>query len=528
MPKNQKSHLYRLIKSMEKSDKRAFKLYISRSRSREEMKVVKLFDAIDKMLDYDEELLLKKVPEISKSQLSNAKAHLYRQILASMRLLQTPHNLDMQIREYLDYTRILYNKGLYQQCLRTLEKAKQLASGASRNHLYLEILEFEKVIEGQFITRSIEDRAETLTTEVNTVLNIVNKANSFSNLALRLYGLYIKIGHVKNEREDKVVREFFKENLPEQVPSIDSFSERLYYHQAHAWYYYIIQDFLGYYKHSQKWVALYEDFPDMRIFEGTWYFKGLHNLLTSLFIIGRYRQFRQVLKEFEDFTNAHQTGLSENLRIVSFLYIYNAKINRYLMDGTFEKGLYLVSEIEHYLKKFRGKIDDHRFLLFYYKIACLYFGCGDYKNSLKYLQKVINYKDTTLREDIHCFSRILSLIIHYELGDEHKLEYQIKTVYHFLGRMNDINEVQKEIFDFLKRAGSIYPQNIKKEFQNLLKRFEELQNTQYEKRPFFYLDIISWLKSKIDNTTIQKVIRDRFLESEESKEETDQDFPKAS
>ena len=221
MPNGQKTFVFTLIKSMQKSDKRAFKLYINRSGNREGMKVVKLFDALDKMPEYDEDTLLMKVPEISKSQLSNAKSHLYRQILSSFRVIQTPHNVDMQIRELLDYTRILYNKGLYQQCLKTLEKAKGLAKGASRNHLYLEVQEFEKVIEAQFITRSIEDRAELLTEEVNNVLNIVKKTHEFSNLALRLYGLYIKIGHVKNEREDSMVRNFFKTNLPTGLPSTE-------------------------------------------------------------------------------------------------------------------------------------------------------------------------------------------------------------------------------------------------------------------------------------------------------------------
>ena len=264
MPKTQKSNLFWLIKSMEKSEKRAFKLFVSRSGNPEEMKVVKLFDAIDKQKVYDEDNLLQKVPEISKSQLSNTKAHLYRQILASIRVLRTPHNIDMQIRELLDYTRILYNKGLYQQCLKTLEKAKQLTIDSNRNHLYLEVLEFEKVIEAQFITRSIEDRAENLASEVNMVLDVVDNTHKYSNLALRLYGLYIKTGHVKNKEEDSMVRKFFKENLPQGRPSEKSFSEALYYHQAHAWYYYIIQDFVGYYRHSLKWVQLFDDFPEMK------------------------------------------------------------------------------------------------------------------------------------------------------------------------------------------------------------------------------------------------------------------------
>jgi len=489
------------------------------------MKMIKLFDAMDKQLEYNEGSLLRKVPDISKSQLSNLKAHLYRQILSSLRMINVGNDIDMQIRELLDYSRILYNKGLYLQSLKILEKAKLLTKETSRNIFYLEVLEFEKVIEAQFITRSIEDRAEILTLEVNRVLGSVNRANNYSNLALRLYGLYIKIGHVKDEKEYSVAQKFFKENLPSGQPSQFSFSERLYFHIAHAWYYYIVQDFLMYYRHSQKWVQLYEEFPEMKKYESNWYLKGIHNLLTSLFINGHHKPFLEILSNFEKFIDTNKDKFTMNLRIVSFLYIYSAKINRYLMEGTFEEGLYLVDEIEEGLKKFGYRIDHHRLLLYYYKIGCLYFGCGDYENSLKYLNKVINFKDVGLREDIHCFARILSLIIHYELGDVDKLQYQIKTVYHFLGRMNDINAVQREIIGFLKRSGSMYPQDIKKEFEALMKTFEILQEKPYEKRPFLYLDIISWLKSKIQNTTIQHIIRERFLRTNNPRRK---ELPKAS
>ena len=53
--------LFQLIHSLEKSEKRHFKLYIKRSSSKEDLKIVQLFDALDKMDDYDEKILLKKL-----------------------------------------------------------------------------------------------------------------------------------------------------------------------------------------------------------------------------------------------------------------------------------------------------------------------------------------------------------------------------------------------------------------------------------------------------------------------------------
>ena len=119
--------LFQLIKSLEKSEKRHFKLYIKRSSSNENLKIIQLFDGIDKLKDYDEKLLLKKIPAIDKSQLSNLKAHLYKQILASLRLLKSASSLDLQLNEQFDYAHILYKKGLFIQSLKIIEKAKQLA-----------------------------------------------------------------------------------------------------------------------------------------------------------------------------------------------------------------------------------------------------------------------------------------------------------------------------------------------------------------------------------------------------------------
>ena len=65
--------LFQLIHSLKKSEKRNFKLYIKRSSAREDLKIIQLFDAFDKLKEYDEQLLLKKLRSISKSQLANLK-----------------------------------------------------------------------------------------------------------------------------------------------------------------------------------------------------------------------------------------------------------------------------------------------------------------------------------------------------------------------------------------------------------------------------------------------------------------------
>ncbi len=58
----------------------------------------------------------------------------------------------------MDHARILYNKGLYLQSLKILEKLKETAKEHQQLTYQQQALFFEKKIEGLFITRSMQDR----------------------------------------------------------------------------------------------------------------------------------------------------------------------------------------------------------------------------------------------------------------------------------------------------------------------------------------------------------------------------------
>ena len=48
-----------------------------------------------------------------KPQLANLKTHLYKQILASLRLLKSSDNMDLQLNKQFDYAHILYKGALH-------------------------------------------------------------------------------------------------------------------------------------------------------------------------------------------------------------------------------------------------------------------------------------------------------------------------------------------------------------------------------------------------------------------------------
>ena len=153
MPKEKSSSLFHLVKSLNKSEKRYFKLLASRENGSGTKKYIKLFDLIDDQQEFNEGQILQIEPNFKPEQFSNLKAHLYKRILQSIRLYNSAKVVDIQIRELIDYAEILFNKGLYKQCADVLGKAKKIAVRSDNLELQLEVLKWEKNILSHTVDR---------------------------------------------------------------------------------------------------------------------------------------------------------------------------------------------------------------------------------------------------------------------------------------------------------------------------------------------------------------------------------------
>ena len=518
MPNLSTDALFILLKSLERAEKRNFKLYVTRNTASTDLKIIQLFDALDKMKEYDEEELLRKNESIQKQQLSNLKAHLYDQILASLRILKQHENIDLQIHEQLDHAKILYNKGLYLQSLRLLEKIKTLTKQNNQVTYLLQVLFLEKKIESLHITRSMQDRAKQLSEEldeVNQRLYLIAKA---SNLSLQLYGWYIQHGHARNDEDRAILDAMMQDPVLEEIKSASGFYEKMYRYQCKCWYGFINQDFLLHYRYSQKWVDLYESNENMKMIEAAQYIKALHNLISAHFDLRNVQKFKDTIALLEQFSQEPIVLNNKNNQIQCFVYLYIAKINQHFLEGSFSEGLDMIPTMEEQLKEIEPFIDSHRVLVFYYKIACLYFGAGEPAKAIDYLNKIINWK-LNLRDDLQCYARLLHLIAHFELGNMEVVNYLSKSVYRFMGKMDNLSTVEEVLFNFLKKSIQKYgragvagmnKEALKQAFEELLILLRPLEQNKLESRAFMYLDIISWLESHIQEKEVQTIIREKY------------------
>jgi hypothetical protein len=512
MPSSFTDTLFQLVRSLEKAEKRHFKLYIKRSSGNEDLKVVELFDALDKLAEYDETILLKKLKSIQKPQLSNIKVHLYKQLLASLRLLKSGDSIDLQLNEQFDYAHILYKKGLFAQSLKILDKAKETAKANHKTNFLLSAIALEKRIETLHITRSMQTRAEELSAEINEVNKHIDALARLSNLAMLLYSWFIKNGHARNQNDEEKIKNYLKEHLPLNAWHQTGFYEKMYLYQSLCWYAFILQDFLMYYRYAQKWVDIFDEEQLMIRVETGHYIKGLHTLMNAHFDLRNYQRFDITLKKFEKFAQTDRVRLHDNFRTQAFVYIYSAKINQHNMLGTFANGVKLVPHILEKLKEFELFIDEHRIMVFNYKIASMYFGNGNYDTCIDYLQKIIN-ENADVRSDLQSYSRLMHLMAHYELGNYELMEYLTKSVYRFMAKKENLTVVEEEMFKFLRKSFHVNRSKVQAELEKFLDKIKGLEKNRHETRAFAYLDIISWVESKVQRKTMGQILQEKYNNS---------------
>jgi len=510
MAKAISDHLHRVIHSLSKSEKRNFRILSGGNHPSEEKKFLILFDEIEKQKKYDEKKILSKRKELIPHQLPNLKSHLYKKILKSLQQSNSNRLPEMHVSELIDYSRILYSKCLYRECVEMIDRAKKMAIENDCRLLLLELLELEKMAVPQREGVSEENRTNTIISETISTVQSVQNLNIFSNLSLKLNSFYRNIGFIRNKDDFEKVKTYFFEHLPSYNESKLTFHEKLFLYYSFTGYYFFIRDIRSGYKYALKWLQLFESDPVMITRKTEMYIKALNSVLVAQNKLYLYHNFMQTHHKLVALKRNKSIIHTENINLHLFRAIYIHEINRHFMLGEFKSGARIVNKLQQELNNFIPKLDKHTELVLYYKIACLYFGGNNFKEAVKWLNKIINEKETVIREDLHSFSRILRLICFFELSDDDRVENNIRSTYRFLLMKKSFVKYQQLIMKFLKGLKKDYSRKeIIARFVLLKKQMENLEKDKYEKRAFLYFDIISWLESKIEGRLLQDVVKEK-------------------
>lgn len=497
------TELFKLIKSLSKSEKRFFKL--SSSLQSGDKNYLKVFDHIDGQEEYDEEQLKKTFrKEKFIKHLPSEKNHLYKLILKSLRSFYSEQSISSLLKQEIKNIEILYNKALYKECEKFVSRAKKIATENEKFYYLYELLAWEKkLIEEGFEEGVFSENLDLLIAEEEDVIAKLRNVAEYQIIYSKINLIFRSGGFTRSDEEQQVVEGIADYHLIKGKNT--ALSTR-----AATMCYYIKglcaatnRNFEDSFQFFNKTIQILDNNPKIKADSGQRYVLSLSYLLRCYIDsldFERAEKLITTMRELE--VEPGFNSMDIKVRIFSNSYILElAMLQR---QGKFMQSLEVIKQIEGIENEYIGKITKEQEVLMTYHKAISFFGVNDYKKALSYINEVLNDNEQNLRQDIYSFSRIFNLVLHFELENYDFLDYVIKSTNRYLNKQGRVSGTESVIIKYIRKMAKVILPSERVEYLSQLKEeLDELMLDKHEQVLLEYFDINAWVLSKLNKTSFE-------------------------
>ncbi|MFD1551180.1 hypothetical protein DNU06_16770 [Putridiphycobacter roseus] len=506
MANSYSDNLFELIKSLSKSEKRFYKLYAARHTIGTKNNAILIFDYIAKMKVYDEALLKEKLKGNNfLNQFSITKNRIYEQILDSLNDYHQKNAVESALNNSLNGANILYEKGLYQQFKKRIEAVKRKAQKHKLNKVLFRIIQLEKALyEKQAYASMDKNEIETFIAGEVELLETLKVQSNLWQIKSLLFKKINELGTVRS-KEDVMALELIIQPLNAIEYLAEDWESAYLYHHITSGYYFAIYDIDNCSKHLSILIQLYEANPDLIKQNPNRYFSIITNFIYCETKRSNFEIAQNYLNLLDKFKSDYT--VNKDLEIKFFSSVGSLKLFLFIETGNYTEANALIKEIDLGIEQYEGKIGLMRSAYLNFQIGVAFLSQGAFKESLTYINKVLNEKSLLQRQDIYSFSLLLQLIIHFELKNYRFIPYILNTTKRFLKEKNRLYTFESI---FLKVIQKIKDENlnrmdVEEVLASLTPEIEKLKEDKFEKTAFDYFDFSAWLKSKIENKTYLEI-----------------------
>lgn len=506
-PSNQ---LFDLITSLTPEEEKNFNTLSSLQQG--DKNYLKLFNFIKQQDVYDEE----EVKEHFKKEtfirhLASEKNQLLHHILRSLRVQRQETIASAKIDEQIKNIRILFNKSLYKQSRKQLSIVKKQAYDYELFYSILEIIELEQVLIdmeahfGEINYKTIDELIE----EENSIFAKIENYAAYEVQLAKLNKLASKtmiarnkadiddVNKILNETKDPIAGTFLSAKAKILSLYTTGLANRLQNH--------VEKMYLAF---SEMVVEL-ENKPEL-ISEVPKYYIASHGFIIRYFAIKK--QYNDGFKMIDKLKSLslNQMFKATDLQIAIFTHSYITEMLLYCYIGQHDKARNIIPIVIKGLDKFESKINNEDLVRIYHTITMVYFGVDEYSKALHWINRIINTNYDELRQDTIRISKLINLIIHFELGNEDLLPYIYKSTVRFISNQEKQYRFELVFLDYFKKIA--LSKRDSKQKETYMKFKEELQKVfadKYEKNALEFFNFYAWLDSKIHNITFADAIKIR-------------------
>jgi hypothetical protein len=490
------NELFELVNSLNKNEKRYFRLYCSQQKSGKVY--TELFNALDKTkeldnsINFDEKAFKKKhSKERFMKHYSFNKYYLYSLIIKCLTAYNAEKSVDAKIHSLIMQCKILFDKALYGQYFRSIEKAKKHALKHERFGYYLQILDMEKIIIRKEEIQT--SKSESIYNEARSALKNLSDMFELSRLAAQAINISRKHGIIRDEKQDALTRVLSIHPLLKNTDGLSSRAKESFYRVKE-----IINDInADYIKKQDAQVQRYNvvhtnpyPFKDYII---NYEKDVLLSIIESSLNLGRITEAEKYLNDYKKLLPQNHAD-NDDYEVMPALIEFQI----YLKRGDMEKAKKSITRLEKLLIIYKDKMLVDIELTIRYNIVKFFIITADFKKALTSINSLMAHPFLSKKSDYESYLRILNLIIHFELKNYDLLKYLLVSTYRFLYKQKKLFKLEMLILEFIRKLPGVKnDDDLMFNFHQFRKRLEILKKDNYEKNAFEYFDFLEWVESKI-------------------------------
>lgn len=501
------TELFKLIKSLTKSEKRFFKL--SSSLQSGDKNYLKIFDFIEGQTQYiEEDLKTEFKNEVFVKHLPSEKNHLYKLILKSLRSYYSEQSVSSLLKQEIKNVEILYNKALYKECEKFVSRAKQLARDHEKFYYWFELLSWEKkLLEEAYESGEFSTNLDELVSEEEMVIAKLRNLAEYQVIYSKINLIFRSGGFTRTVAERKVVESIADYHLIKGKNT--ALSTR-----ASSMCYYIKglcaatnRNYEDSYQFFNRTREILDKNPNIKADSGQRYVMTLSHLLRCYIDSHNFTKSQSLITDLRSLEGKKGFN-SVDIMVRIFTSSYNLELILMHTMGEFQKSVELIPEIERLQDEYGDKVSKEQEILLTYNKAYSYFGIGEYKKALSYVNVVLNDNEQNLRQDIYSFSRLFNLVLHFELENYDFLEYIIKSTNRYLSKQERDFEVENVCIKHIRKLSkTIHSSERLSILEKLRDDLSTLLKDHNERVVLEYFNITAWVESKIKKISFAEAVR---------------------
>ncbi len=483
-------NLYDLIKSLTTDDTNFIKSSSQFHIKGKENKYAILFGEIEKQDVYDETDLIAKLNYTEDlNKFAFLKNYLYNFILDNLEGKNT--FVRKKIRSKINQAELLIQKGLFDMAAELIDSAEEDSSKTQLFDLWIASLSIKKIIALHY-----RKPVAAIDKEVQKILKAKKSFLHYRRLFCLVRVKHHQSAFIRDIEQMKEFKEVHEEELLESDPAYN-FHHKLFFYLSKGIVYYAKKDFAKSLILVNELLKMWDKYPWMIEVRFSAYFNTFFNKAQ---IESNFKQFSKAINSIRELNNKLNELNKENP--FERYMVYNLWIRVYNMCGYFDEALKIIDEYKSTRDSLqRGNINPYSEQLYHFYVANVYFGVSDFKSANKHINEIIN-NSIEYNNDVTCIAQLMSLVIHYELGNSDLLAYRIKSVFRFLNKRDCLELTINHVLDFLRRSAKVKnsTKTDKDRFIELRAQIEQdLKIDPIQKDVIEYFDILSWLDSRIEN-----------------------------